>query len=56
MAADTKNICITFVQRRPNVFDIGPILYKICYTNVLCLLGWYLEMLTIVFKVVSCLY
>ena len=29
---------ITFVQRRPNVFDVGPTLYK-CYTNVLCLLG-----------------
>ena len=34
----TQNICITFVQRRPNVFDVGPTLYK-CYTNVLCLLG-----------------
>ena len=33
----TQNICITFVQRRPNVFDAGPTLYK-CYTNVLCLL------------------
>ena len=33
----TQNICITFVQRRPNVFDVGPTLYK-CYTNVLCLL------------------
>ena len=31
-------ICITFLQRRPNVFDVGPTLYK-CYTNVLCLLG-----------------
>ena len=30
----TQNICITFVQRRPNVFDAGPTLYK-CYTNVL---------------------
>ena len=29
---------LTFVQRRPNVFDVSPILYK-CYTNVLCLLG-----------------
>ena len=28
------------MQRRPNVFDVGPTLYK-CYTNVLCLLGWY---------------
>ena len=32
----TQNICITFVQRRPNVFDA---LYK-CYTHVLCFLGW----------------
>ena len=31
------NICITFIQRRPNVFDVGPTLYK-CYANVLCLL------------------
>ena len=31
-------ICITFVQRLPNVFDVGPTLYK-CYTNVLRLLG-----------------
>ena len=28
---------ITSVQRRPNVFDVGPTLYK-CYRNVLCLL------------------
>ena len=35
----TQNICITFVQRRPNVFDVGPTLYK-CYTNVLCLPGY----------------
>ena len=34
----TQNICITFVQRRPNVFDVGPTLYK-CYTNVLRSLG-----------------
>ena len=33
----TQNICIPFVQRRPNVLDVGPTLYK-CYTNVLCLL------------------
>ena len=31
------DICITFIQRRTNVFDIGPTLYK-CYTNILCLL------------------
>ena len=34
----THNICITFVQRRPNVIDVSQILYK-CYTNILCLLG-----------------
>ena len=34
----TQYICITVVQRRPNIFDVGPILYK-CYTNVLRLLG-----------------
>ena len=34
----TQNVCITFIQRRPNVFDVGPTLYK-CYTNVLCLPG-----------------
>ena len=34
----TQNICLTFVQRRPNVFDVGPTLYK-CHTHILCLLG-----------------
>ena len=29
---------ITCVQRRFNVFTVGPTLYK-CYTNDLCLLG-----------------
>ena len=33
----TQNICITFIQRRPNVFDAGPTLYK-CYTNFS--VGW----------------
>ena len=28
---------MTFIQRQPNVFDVGPTLYK-CYTKVLCLL------------------
>ena len=32
------NFFITCIQRRPNVFDVGPTLYK-CYKNVLCLLG-----------------
>ena len=41
-ARKTQNICITFVQRRPNVFHVGPTLYK-CYTNVLYLLGHYFE-------------
>ena len=31
-------MCITFIQRRPNVYDVGPTLCK-CYTHVLCLLG-----------------
>ena len=35
----TQNIFITFVQRRPNVFDVGPTLYN-CDTNVLCSQGW----------------
>ena len=34
-----QNICITFVQRRPSVFDVGPTLYKY-HTKVLCLLGY----------------
>ena len=34
----TQNIFITFIQRRPNVSDVGPTFYK-CYKNVLCLLG-----------------
>ena len=33
----TQNICKTFVQRLPNIFDVGQTLYK-CYTNVLYLL------------------
>ena len=34
----TQKNCITFVQRRPNVFDVGPALYK-CHTKVFCLMG-----------------
>ena len=34
----TKNICITFIQRRPNVLYVGPTLFKFS-PNVLCLLG-----------------
>ena len=34
----TKNICITFVQRRLKVFDADPTLYK-WFTNVFFLLG-----------------
>ena len=33
-----QNICLTFIQRRPDVEDVGQTLYK-CYANVLCLLG-----------------
>ena len=36
LTQQTQNICITFVQRRPNVSDVGPTFYK-CYANVLCL-------------------
>ena len=32
----TQNICITFVQRRPNVFDVGPTLYKINVKQMFC--------------------
>ena len=34
----STNICITFIQRQPNIFDLRPALHE-CYTNVLCLLG-----------------
>ena len=34
-----QSMCIPFIQRRPNVFDVGPALYE-CYTTVLCLLGY----------------
>ena len=34
----SQSICILFMQRRLNVFDVGPAVYK-CYTNVLCLLN-----------------
>ena len=37
LSEQTQNICLTFEQRRPSVFDVGPTLYK-SYTNVLCLL------------------
>ena len=35
--ANTKYLYNNFIQRQPNVLDVGPALYK-CYTNVLCLL------------------
>ena len=28
LSQQTQNICITFVQRRHKVFDVGPTLYK----------------------------
>ena len=36
-AGTSASFCITSVQLRPNVFDVGPTFYK-CYTNFLCLL------------------
>ena len=39
ISQQTQNFCKTFVQRWPNVFDVGPTLYK-CYTNVcVCWVG-----------------
>ena len=38
ISQQTQNFCITFIQRRPNVFDVGPTLYK-CYTNVFVFTG-----------------
>ena len=37
----TQNICIAFVQRRPNVFDVGPALYKcmFCVCWDICLMA-----------------
>ena len=33
-----QNICITFIERLPNVLAVGPALYMdTCYTNVSCL-------------------
>ena len=37
-AQQTQNICITFIQCRPNVFHARTTLYK-CYSDVLCLLS-----------------
>ena len=42
ISQQTQNICITFVQCWTNLKDVGPTLYK-CYTNVLCLLGTWLN-------------
>ena len=38
ISQQTQNMCITFVQRRPSVKDVGSMFYK-CYTNVLCFAG-----------------
>ena len=39
----TQNICITFVQCRPNVFDVGPTLYKVTrWSNIVQMLYKYL--------------
>ena len=37
-AQQTQYICITFIQRWPNVFDVGPTLHKVIQM-FLCLLG-----------------
>ena len=42
VSQQTQNIFITFVQRRPNVFDVGPTLYT-CYKNISCLQGFILD-------------
>ena len=52
----TQNICINFVQRRPNVFHVGPTLYK-CYTNGLCLLGLsFIHIFFFTFLLFNCLF
>ena len=28
-AQQTQDICITFIQRQPNVFDVGPTLHEV---------------------------
>ena len=39
-AQQTQNFCITFIQRRPNVFDVGPNCINVI--QMLCLLGdWF---------------
>ena len=30
-AQQAQNICTTFIQRPPNVFDVGPTLYNVLY-------------------------
>ena len=43
----------TFIKRRSNVFDVGPTLHK-CYTNVLCLLGITLILISLVVSSSHC--
>ena len=38
-----QSICITFVQSRPNIFDVGLTLFK-CYTNVCVCVYWHASM------------
>ena len=47
-----QNMCITFVRRRPNVFDVGPTSYKY-YTNVLFRPGWHIRIFSIVVELDS---
>ena len=51
----TQIICITFVQRRPNVFDVIPTLYT-CHTDVWRLLGTFtLPLVTCYLLLVTCI-
>ena len=50
----TQDICITFLQQRPNVFDVGPTLYE-CYTNVLRLLvAWLIITVLSMYSICRC--
>ena len=33
-AQQTQEICITFIQRRPNVFDVGPTLHEVIQMSI----------------------
>ena len=50
--ANTKH-CMTFVQPRANVFDVGSTLYT-CHTNVLCLPDYYCVLTYILYIQLTC--